>query len=237
MKKTILLALAAVSVAMFALPALVSAGTWHVDEDAVGPLEGSGGAMELATTSGEKISCTSHTVAGEYETTTGGWLTFTFHGCKGPMSVTCTTEGQSSGTITMTTLPFQDVILDTTNVLGKTTPGILVTPSMVDNYPSAGEGLFTMFTCTDHYTRVVRGNGVIGAVISPTCGETTGVMTLVFSQASQGHQGWTRVTKTGTTYDLTANVGGTAFSTTSMSGAGVVTLGDTSTLDCTHPLS
>ena len=232
MKKMILLALAAASVAMFALPAVASAGTWHALN--AGAFTGHGGTSELTTTAGNRVHCTGVTLAGSYDTTTTGTLTLKFSTCVGPFNVHCQSAGAATGEIVTTTLPFHNVILDTTKVEEKDVhdPGVLITPGANEH--------FATFVCFG-ITTVVKGNGILGEITAPKCGESSTSATLSFARATSGgtpvagHQKWTQVTTSGTTYGLNASVGGGAASPASMEGSGTVTFGNEVTMDCTTP--
>src|SRR5215203_1181394 len=195
-KKMMLLALAAVSAAMFALPAVASAGTWHLE-----PASGSttitftshGGTAELRTTSGQRVHCTGNSGSGHYENTTTGTIELTFSTCTGPFGAHCTTSGQAAGTIKTTKLPFHNIALEPAD---KTKIGVLITSA-------TGGTHFASFSCLGINT-AVTGNGIIGEVTAPKCGESKNTGTLVFAANSAGHQKWTQVTTSGTIYDLTS---------------------------------
>ncbi len=202
-KKTMLLALAAVSAAMFALPALASAGTWHMEPPSDFTI--AGGAVTLKTTSGAVTSCTSSLGTGSYDagSSTTGKISITFHGCTGTFGSHCTTVGQPTGTIAAGPLPFHNILLEPkAGGGGAKEAGILVTPLGVDNNPTAGDGFFTSFVCLGA-TLNVRGNGVIGTVEQP-CGTKTKKVDIDFTESQAGHQKWTQITTSGTIYDLKA---------------------------------
>src|SRR4051794_19954612 len=113
-KKLMMLALAAVSAAMFALPAAASAGSWHLEKTAggaTGPeLAITGGASTLTTLENfltvKSTGMTGTAIFNENSTTTGtipGGLKFT-----GVTSLgfPCTSEGQAAGTVLTTPLAF-----------------------------------------------------------------------------------------------------------------------------------
>ena len=224
-KKMMLLALAAVSAVLFALPAVASAGTWHA-ETATGGSPGSFSGTsvettELNATSGTNVKCTSVTTSGSFDagSTTTGTVTFTFHGCTGPFGAHCTSAGQPTGTIVTTLLPFHLVHLEA----DKTKPGILITPNA---------GHFATFSCLGIST-VVSGNGIAGELTSPACGASSTSATFKFQKASNGHQKWNQITTTGTVYDLSSSVGGGALSTSSQDGNGSITFGQSTKVNCT----
>jgi hypothetical protein len=189
-KKMMLLALAAVSAAMFALPAVASAGTWDIE-----PANGSstinftvsGGTAQLTTSGGNPVHCTSISGKGHYSSKTGGTINLTFHGCT-TSTIFGTVSCGSSGTITTTTLAFDNVHLEA----AKTTPGILIT---------SNAGHFATFSCSI-VNVTVTGNGVIGQITAPKCGETKNTATVSFTSKSAGVQTWSQVTTTGTVFGL-----------------------------------
>jgi hypothetical protein len=185
--KMIMLALAAVSAALFALPAVASATPWHLEKVNI-PIAGAvnGGATSLSTGNGETISCTNVNGNIVYENSTTGELNLTFHGCKGPLGVTCTTSGQPSGTIVTTVLRFHNVMLPNGQ------PGILVTPN-------AATEIFAHFNCL-FVTVTVSGTGVLGKITSPACDTTAAKATVDFNATAHGVQELTEFT--GTKYTL-----------------------------------
>jgi hypothetical protein len=219
MKKTFI-ALVAVCAAMFALPGVASAGTWHT-----GPLPltftASGGTSELLTlnadhTVASRVHCTSNSASGAYETTTTGTATITFKGCttsEGGGGVACTTNGQASGTIVTTALTFHNVMIHS-NV-----PGILMTPG-----PG---GVFAHFVCGFIIPVTVEGNGVIGT-ITTACGTETSSTELKFGATATNTQQHTQITTTGTVYDLKK---GTA--TATQISTSKLTLSKKSKVECT----
>jgi hypothetical protein len=193
-KTTMLLATALTALAFAALPALASAGTpeTHCPEGAAScTIQIVGGAANLTRTANSlKVECSTMTGTGTMGTT-GGSITLTFHGCtdsliKGP----CGTSSSGTGTILTTILPY-DNIYTTDN---KTSPGLLLTPS-------AGTSHITTVKCLDgHHT--LTGNGFIGSINAPACGNSAGSLTVGFTQSSPGHQTHKQVTGTGTVFDL-----------------------------------
>ncbi len=222
-KKMMLLALAAVSAAMFALPAMASAGTWHFEKvggGIPGTFTGTGPASELVATNGVTLKGTNLTVHGEFETTTTGTITITFHGVTGLFGVHCQTAGQPTGTIVTTKLTFHLINLEPSPNPKK--PGILITANHTT-------GNFAHFECGG-IKQTVAGNGIVGELVKPACGGTTTEPEFKFQKSTTlgiGHQTWTQVTTTGTFYDLT-NGGVTA----SMD-ASAKLIGSNGTVNCT----
>jgi hypothetical protein len=217
-KKMMLLALAAVSAAAMALPAVASAGTWHLEPAQNGTV--AGGNTELKS-SGVTITCTSvsGTSAFDAGSTTTGTISLTFHACKNLAGFHCQTAGDPTGTITALSLPFHLVALEATN-----TPGILITPN-------AARANFAAFECAG-IPVVVGGNGVLGALTSPACGGESTEAKFNFALTGAAQQ-WTQVTTTGTVYGLTSKVGGAAANPATQTGSATVTAANKSKVNCT----
>jgi hypothetical protein len=209
-----LLALAAVSAAMFSLPAAASAGAPEIECGTVacGAFTAHGNTGTLASTNGLAVECTASTATGNYASKTIATIKFTFTGCRDEIfNVPCSNTA-TSGKVETTTVEIRNIY--TTD--NKTTPGILIRPDVVH---------FATFTCGFKFE--VTGNGIIGSLTSPTCGKSATSYTLSFSQASKGHQTHKQITGTGTIFDLSTNG-----NTSSMSGTGTVTFGSSATLTC-----
>ncbi|HVD40074.1 MAG TPA: hypothetical protein VNC16_03605 [Solirubrobacterales bacterium] len=239
-KKLMLLALAAVSAAMFALPAAASAGTWSVSS--IEKFTTHSGATTLTlrpNSEGESVSevtCTTSTGSGKYTTsTTGEELTLTFTGCTVPSpfgTLNCNTSGQASGTIKTTDLKFDNIMIESTaqkpTVVGPPhqpagLPGILIT---------ANNNHFASFTCGGFIAIDVEGNGIVGE-IERGCGTSATTAGLNFASSSTGVQKYTQITTTGTVYDLSAKDTFTGVTrTASMDGTGTVTFPKSQTITC-----
>ena len=229
-KKTMLLALAAVSAALFALPAVASAGTWHLEPTSNFTI--AGGTAQLTSSLGT-ISCTSVTGTGKYDagSTTTGKIELTFHGCfLGATECQGTNPATTPGTITTTELPFHNVVLDVT-AGGVKDIGVLITPGNVTNVPEAGYGHYATFKC-GFITVQVNGNGILGQVVKPKCGETSASGEISFESQSTGVQKWTQITTTGTKYQLKAN-GGLGWVNASQDGSGTTTFVTAGKVNCT----
>jgi hypothetical protein len=223
MKKSLLLALAVVSAAMLAVPALASAQTAHLS--ATSAFTVTGGASTLATTSGVTTAGTSVTGTGEFTTTTTGTLKLIFHGVTEEIFGTkCGSTGQghaeNSGTVTTTDLTFHLIMLATNK------PGILITPN-------AATSVFAHFKCLGIET-TVTGSGILGTITAPACGVASSTATLKFRSTSNGHQ--EHKLYTGVNYDL--HTGPNANQTASMNvplDAKIHFAGGASrTIECTH---
>jgi len=206
-RKTFLLALAAVSAAMLALPALVSAQSWHLDNTTSFSVTGSGG--NLTSTEGASISCTSTTGSGAFSTTTSGSVSLVLHGCTGPFGFACTSAGQSSGTVTLVT-SFDGIMV--TSSASEKKAGVLFTPT-TSVEPTPGLKQFTEFNCLGISIKLF-GKGLIGTVISPDCGVASTTVSVGFESSESGHQ--KDRTYTGNTYDLQTNISATSHPTASL---------------------
>jgi hypothetical protein len=218
-KKIMLLALAAVTAAMFALPAAAAADSLHITPaPSAGDktIHGVGGAT-LTTTDGTTVTCAGFKGTANFESGTTGTMQLTFGGdCTGPFGSTCTsnTPAESSGNIQTTVLPFHLVTLK-----GKL-PGVLVTPST--------DGAFAHFICGGFISVTVTGNGVLGTITSPSCEGESSTATVSFGQSAAGVQNHTELENTAGVWRLKK---GEAFA--AQNAHGTLTLGSTSKLVCT----
>jgi hypothetical protein len=220
-KKMMLLALAVA--ALFALPSAASAQEIHFS--GVTTFTGAGGAGSLSATNEPKISCTKTEATGGFNTgsSTTGIVTLDFSGCTAEflgIKGNCNTSGAASGTIadkgTFHLITF-------VNSKSEKKPAILVTPETAT------------LICAGFSRIDVTGNGIIGTITSPKCGESSTTMTVVFEAegSTQKHLEYT-----GVKYDLqahTENAAGEISSTATAGLAGTVTLNSATsgTLDCT----
>lgn len=221
-KKTMLLALAAVSAAFLAVPALASAQPAHLKEGAPA-FTIAGGAGTLSRTDANSVSCTSVTGKGQFENTTTGNVTeLTFKGCKNGLGFNCasTEEGHlaSSQTITTTVpLPFHLIMYATDK------PAILLTPN-------AQTAIFSHFTCLGVKV-TVTGNGIIGTITAPKCNVSSATATLAFEGGAgvQNH-----IKYTNTDYDLHSVLGGSVATSAINTTATITFTGGNRTIECTH---
>jgi hypothetical protein len=227
-KKMMLLALAAVSAAMFALPAVASAGSPVVD-----PASGkfpltftsAGGHSELRATGEPAITCTSNSGTGKYTTGTTGEIGLTFHGCTTSFfgfPVSCNSSGQASGTIKTATSVFHTTYVTD----AKTKPGVLVTPPT-----TAPAGVFTTIICGGFANIEVKGNGIIGELTAPGCGGVSKTATLNFT-ATGAVQNLKKVTATGTEFSLNSVTEGGSTVAAAEVAEGTVTYTENATLTC-----
>lgn len=219
-RRSILLALAAVSAATVALPALALAQSAHLD--AKGSFIILGGHMLSTGAGATAVTCTAVGGSGSFDTPTTGTLRAVYHGCKNNLGFTCasTDEGHltASQTITSTEMPFE-LIMYATNK-----PAILLTPNAVS-------GGFAHFTCIAPSIKVTwQGSGLIGTITKPKCGEKSTTMTINFERSggTQSHMLYT-----GTNYDLTFKVLANE-ATGAFSGETTINFPAARTLECTH---
>jgi hypothetical protein len=224
--KFMMLALAAVSAVFFALPAVASAGEWTIDSET--------GALPTFTTSGKTakltssgfgaflpVECTANTGTGKYTSTTTSAVTLTFTGCT-QAGNTCTTAGSASGTIKTTELVGHNIMIESTAAVAGGTAGLLLTPNA---------GHFATFECGSSKF-VVGGNGIIGDISAPKCGEAFNKnATLVFETTSSGNQRYKQITTTGTTYDLSTTTSLGTF-TSGEDATGTVTFNQGTKMTC-----
>jgi hypothetical protein len=221
-KKMMVLALAVVSAALFAMPAVASAQSWHLDATSSFSLSGSGGSP--TSTAGTKITCTGTSGSGTFSTTTEGTISLTFSGCKEGFGLACTTAGQASGVITGTA-KFDAIMVSSTATKA---PGVLLTPD-TSNEPTPGLKEFNNYSCFGITVRVF-GKGVIGTISAPECGKASTTATLVFASSATGVQA--DQTWTGSSFDLTSNLT-SSHPTTSFDGVTTLTFPAARTMTCT----
>jgi opacity protein-like surface antigen len=203
-KKIMLLALAAVSAAVFALPATASAADepLHLEPAPAGAQTiDSNGIARLGSEDGTTITCNGFSGTATFDETgaiggTTGKMDLTF----GPdctenkLGTRCTSANHPSGAgnISTTTLPFHLVTLP------GSLPGVLVTPN------AGGSGNhFATFTCAGGLVTVnVTGNGVIGTITSPGCNGTDDEATIKFESTAHGKQKHLTIAGTETDYTL-----------------------------------
>lgn len=207
--KNALLALAVAAVAAGALVPQALAATPEIDpESGKFPVPGTAtsGASVLSLASGVTVSCTSGTGSGQATSKTTGEGSYILHGCKeSTFNSACTTAGQPAGTIKLETLTLHLVYLDHNKK-----PGVLATPP--------ASGVFAKLTCFGGLVTVeVKGNGVLGEITSPKCGETSKTGTVVTEASAHGTQKYRQVEGTGTQYDMSVSLNGGSFQTAATS--------------------
>jgi hypothetical protein len=187
-KKTILLALAAAGVAMFALPVGASAQEIHLE--AVTSFSGTAGASTLTTESEPVITCESADVEGTVSAggTTGN-TSLDFTGCHTTVfgiTAKCRTSGSPIDNTIKSSGVFHLITISSLE------PGILVTP------------VVTTIVCAG-ISNTVTGGNLIGELLSPTC-FTTETSEIFMNFAATGSVQRIK-TYTGATYNLTTKTG------------------------------
>jgi hypothetical protein len=213
-KKIMVLVLAVVSAAFFALPAMSSATELHLEKAEPFSITGVGG--ELRAIGEPTITCTKTEGIGKYDagSTTTGTSSLDFTGCHSAVfgiTASCKSEGaetagtiKSSGAFHLITLPGNK-------------PGVVLTTET------------TKIVCAGISTITTSGN-VVGTVISPECGQESKTVTLLFSATAttQNH-----MTYTEKIYDLTAQTGAGSPVTAALVGEATNTQTNKAKLVCT----
>ncbi len=224
-KKTMLLALAAVSAAMFALPAVASAKSAHLSQTGLGftGVLKAGTTWVWKTSTNSTVTCTAVAATGSFNagSSTAGTVDLDFTGCKNNLGLTCS-SGATAGTIKTTTLPFHLIMA------GANKAGILLT----GNGAGVTEQHFADFSCFG-VTVQMFGNGIIGTIEEP-CGTASNRLKVEWTSTAHGTQA--DMVYTGTNYDLKSKIGsGTHHETTSVDATAEFTFngGATPKLECT----
>jgi hypothetical protein len=187
LKRTMIAAAAVLAVAI--APAVASAGT-HVEfASEKDEFTMSGNPVKLVTPSAT-VECAEPTGSGEFENETTGAIQLALRKCKGPLGTSCTTSGQSTGTITTTKLTLYAASV-------KEEPAVLITPN---------EGHFASFKC-GLISVQVTGNGVVGAITEPGYEEESKTIDFAFNQ-SEGKQELTKIDGSEIEYGLKASING-----------------------------
>lgn len=221
-KKIMMLALAVAGAAIFALPAVASAQSWHTDQTTNFSINGAGGTM---TTSSGNVVCSLKTGSGSFSTTTEGAVTIIYHGCKALGLFNCTSPGQPAGTVKLSA-KFDAVMLATNK------PGVLLTPTGTEPTPVSAPGWKSLgeFSCTS-LTIEVFGKGMLGTITAPACGVASSTATWTFASSATGvqeHQSWT-----GNPFDMKSTIS-SSHPTWSYDGSTTVTFPAARTMTCTH---
>jgi hypothetical protein len=225
-KKIILLALAAASVAAFALPATAMAEDvpLHLvpQPSGVKIIDGQGPATWRWP--GGSITSTSWSAAVQFTSTTTATFNATFKGSRA-FGVPCKTPGAAAETIETTSLVFHLLTVEDSFVPA-TGPGVLITP----NVNEKGEAHFATIECPPFGTFVVRGTGLIGTITKPACGGESKEVTIQFSPKAAGSNVQTHKTVVGTTTEYFPTING---GEASLEAEGTITLGTAARLECT----
>jgi len=221
-KKMMLLALAVVSAAFFALPAIASAEEIHLEPGNGEAFEVTGPGGELRAESEPTITCEKTDGKGNFDvgSSTTGTTELDFTGCHTTIfgfTAKCRSEGSALDNTIATKGTFH---LITTETTAKTfVPAILVTP------------VTTKIVCAGISSVTVTGN-VIGTITSPKCGESSKTVGLSFTATGtkQDH-----IVYTGKEYDLKAYTGSetTNEKTAALVGTATNTTTNAQKLNCT----
>jgi hypothetical protein len=188
--------IAVIGVALLAVcgSSAASAGAVTPEVDNVTTAVASAGASRMTMSGEPTITCTKSEGSGAAISTTTSEGVLTMFGCTAEflgIKGNCTSEGQSAGTIAIANTVSHLVYLDENH----TKVGALATPP--------ASGLFTKFTCVGFATIEVKGNGVMGEVTFPKCGQTSKEATVV-AEATGSTQKYRQIEETGTFYELKA---------------------------------
>jgi hypothetical protein len=190
-KKIMMLALTVISAASFVLPRTAAAEDIPLHllpkPEKATPIVG--GIATLIPVGGIAVTCEKTEGNAVWETSTTGSVTLTFKNCKAGIFGICNSEGQPAGTIKTNALPFHLLTVPVQK------PGILVTP--------AAAGGFTVFACGGLILVAVEGNGVVGTITKPNCGEEGQVGVIAF-EGVNGVQKHKKVEGTEVAYNLVA---------------------------------
>jgi hypothetical protein len=221
-KKIMVLALAVVSAAFVALPAMASATEIHYEPSEAFNISGVGG--ELRAEGEPTITCTTTSGSGKPTagSTTTGESTLDFTGCHTAVfgfTASCKSEGAAvAGTIATSGTYHLITWNETTGVIDPTKPAVLLTTNTVK------------IVCAGISTIVTHGD-VIGTITSPACGGSSKELKLSF-QATGTTQ--THELYTGKAYDLIATTGeGGAARTAALVGNATNTQSTAGKLNCT----
>jgi hypothetical protein len=159
------------------------------------------GPSTMTMTGEPTITCESSSGTGKRISSTTSEGVLTMFGCHATvfgLTISCTSEGTSKGQIFVQNSVTHLVYLDENHKK----IGALATPP--------ASGVFTKFTCAGISTIEVKGNGVMGEVTAPKCGEVSKEAT-VAARATGSTQEFRQIEETGTFYELKAATGGGEF--------------------------
>jgi hypothetical protein len=191
-KKNMAFALAIVSAAFFALPAMASAQEIHWEPAEEFKTTGAGG--EFGAEGEPAMTCTKTEGTNKFDTgsTTTGTYIIAYTGCHMAVfgiTASCKSEGAAVAGTIATSGAFHLITWNTTNnkVIDPSKPAILLTSAT------------TTLVCAG-ISSITRHGEVIGIITSPNCGESSRELRLSFTATGnvQGHTWYT-----GKQYDLT----------------------------------
>jgi hypothetical protein len=212
-KKMMVLALAVVSAAFFALPAMASGQEIHLEPAEAFNISGVGG--ELRASGEPTLTCTTTSGSSKFDTgsTTTGTMTLDYTGCHMAIfgiTASCNSSGGASGTIASGGT-FHLITISTG------VPGLLLTTSA------------TTLVCAG-LSAITRSGSLIGTIISPKCGESSKTLMLSFT-ATESTQ--THLSYTGANYDLVTRTGSGGDITTAWTADTTITQSNAGKLNCT----
>ena len=212
-KKTMLLALAAISVTLVALPGTASAQEIHLE--GVVSYSGTFGATTFSAEGEPKMTCESGHVTGYLAAGgTTGTFAVDFTGCHTTVfgfTAKCHTTGSE-----------KDNTIETGGTFHLITTGS--GPAMLLTFET------TTMTCAGISNTIIHGD-LIGTITSPACNTSSSLMTVAFGATGtvQDHTLYT-----GTAHDLTATTGsGGAAKTAALVTTTTVTSSESGVLNCT----
>jgi hypothetical protein len=216
-KKIMVLALAVVSAALFALPAMASAVELHLDPGTTGETFAVAGPTggELKAEGEPTITCTTTGGSGTYSSGTTGSIVLDFTSCHTAVfgfTASCKSETAATAGTIASTGTYHLITVEPGNQ-----PAILVTTEP------------TVIVCAGISKVTVTGN-VIGTITSPKCGEASKTLSVSFSATgtTQNH-----LLFTGGKYDLLSKTGTEAEKTAALVGSATNTTANAQTLTCT----
>jgi hypothetical protein len=191
-KKTILVALAVVSVTMIALPAMVSGQEIHGEPGEAFSFSGPAG--ETRAEGEPTVTCESIDGSGKFDvgSTTTGSMERDYTACHITVfgiTAKCHSEGSALDNTVVTKGTFH--LITWKNTAGASVPAMLLTTETIK------------VTCSG-ISSITFSGSVIGTITSPKCGESSKILTVSFTAtgATQNHMGYT-----GVNYDLKAYTG------------------------------
>lgn len=152
-----------------------------------------GGQVSISTEAGNLSSCTGVEGNGKFTTGTSGQATLSLTGCK-TGGHTCTSAGQSAGTILTSSLSAKPIYLDA----AKTKFGLLLSPPL-------GQA-FASFACSG--IPFTWNGSLIGEITKPALNVSSTQADLAFEAAGPGVQKYQQIEGAGTKYRLTQTVWG-----------------------------
>jgi len=214
------LALAAVSAAFFALPAMASAEEIHWDTPEAFSISGAGG--ELRAETEQPITCTKTEGNGKYDagSTTTGTSELKFTGCHTSVfgfTASCKTGAEAAGTIVTSGAFHLITWSESTGTVDPVKPAVLLTPAT------------TTIVCAGIANITTHGT-VIGTILKPACGGSGKELELSFTATGnvQTHNMYT-----GVPHDLTSTTGNGSALTSALVGNAVNKQANAGTLTCT----